>query len=228
METRIPDTSSENNTSPGNMEVTIDKPILPAINITPKTGDELMSSQDEPVAKLIDFWKWYASDIVSNATRGSLAEFIVATSIGIDLANSVRMEWDDYDLISPEGIRIEVKSGAYIQSWEQKDYSRINFSIKESHSWSSEVRAQEEVPVRHSDVYVFCLLKHRDQDTLNPLNLDQWEFVVLPTAQVNSSFQGYKTIALSSLLKLTESVSYGKLREAILQKAVIHFIKEKK
>ena len=33
--------------------------------------------------KVIDFWKWSVSDLVSNATRGRLAEFIVAKALKI-------------------------------------------------------------------------------------------------------------------------------------------------
>ena len=31
-----------------------------------------------------DFWAWYASDLLSNILCGALAEFIVATALGID------------------------------------------------------------------------------------------------------------------------------------------------
>jgi len=42
--------------------------------------------------KLIDYWKWSASNLISNATRGMFAEFIVAMAMEIDLT-SVREEW---------------------------------------------------------------------------------------------------------------------------------------
>ncbi len=32
-------------------------------------------------------------------------------------------------LITPEKIKIEIKSSAYLQSWEQTDYSKINFHL---------------------------------------------------------------------------------------------------
>ncbi|MEC4572858.1 hypothetical protein [Streptomyces virginiae] len=35
--------------------------------------------------------------------------------------------------------------------------------------------------LRRSDVYVFCLLEHLDKPTLDPLDLSQWAFHVLPT-----------------------------------------------
>ncbi len=35
---------------------------------------------------------------------------------------------------------------------------------------------------RQADVYVFALLSHRDKATLDPLNVAQWEFYILPAA----------------------------------------------
>ncbi len=75
----------------------------------------------------LDFWRWASSDLASNATRGVLAEFIVAKMLGIELAT--RNEWDDFDLITPDGTKIEVKSSAYIQSWHQKKPSAPKFDI---------------------------------------------------------------------------------------------------
>ena len=48
-------------------------------------------------------------DLVSNATRGRLAEFIVAKALKID-TSIARVEWQAYDLITRNEIKIEVKS----------------------------------------------------------------------------------------------------------------------
>jgi hypothetical protein len=32
-------------------------------------------------------------------------------------------------------------------------------------------------------LYVFCLLAHKDKSTLDPLNMDQWQFFVLATEE---------------------------------------------
>jgi hypothetical protein len=178
--------------------------LLSAIERTPQTGDELLTSDGgKPIAKLIDFWKWYASDIVSNTMRGYFAEFIISTVLNVDLSNNVRHEWGAFDIISPEGIQVEVKSASYIQSWNQKDFSPIKFSIKQARAWDSTANyeSRENVPSRHADVYVFCLLHHKDQATLNPLDLDQWTFFVLSTSEINQ-FHGQKSISLNPLKKL--------------------------
>ena len=103
---------------------------LTKIKSKPKTGTEVLSYNGVNTKySLLDFWRWSVSDILSNATRGRFAEFIVGTAIGLN-PEDLRDEWDAYDLTTVDGIKIEVKSAAYIQTWNQKKISNISFSIK--------------------------------------------------------------------------------------------------
>jgi hypothetical protein len=176
-----------------------------------KTGTETLA---ETGKTLLDFWRWNGSDLASNATRGRMAEFIVAVALGIDLSIP-RDEWSAWDLTSPEGIRIEVKSSAYLQSWKQRNLSKIAFSIRPTRAWDGAAGGMADTPQRASDVYVFCLLKHKDKETLNPLDLGQWEFYVLPTNEVNRYSSA--SISLTSLQKLSRGLSFETLREAIIK-----------
>jgi hypothetical protein len=73
-----------------------------------RLGNEPLHSNGRPLGlTLLDFWRWSSSDLVSNARRGVLAEFIVASALGITL-NDVRDEWGAFDLTTPEGITVEV------------------------------------------------------------------------------------------------------------------------
>lgn len=38
-----------------------------------------------------------------------------------------RVEGDAYDVLTPEGLRVEVKSTGYLQAWAQPSHSRISF-----------------------------------------------------------------------------------------------------
>ena len=49
--------------------------------------------------RLLDFWSWADSELLSNTLRGRLAEYLVAVDLGI--ANEVRSEWIAYDLDQP-------------------------------------------------------------------------------------------------------------------------------
>ncbi|MFN0174046.1 MAG: hypothetical protein ACKVU0_05310 [Saprospiraceae bacterium] len=191
-------------------------PELGQIIPLPKTGKEHLTFQDQPLdTRLLDFWRWSMSDLVSNATRGIFAEFIVAQAMDIS-HDSIRDEWAPYDLISPEGIKIEVKSAAYLQSWAQHDFSKIGFSIAPARFWNPQTNEYSSTPGRSSDVYVFCLLKHKESETLNPLKLDQWVFYVVPTVLLIERFPTVKSLGLKSLEKITDEIGFDGLREKVL------------
>ena len=188
---------------------------LSAIDTTRKIGDEPFEFNGSPLPiNLLSFWQWSSSDIVGNALRGILAEYIVASSVG--MSSGIRTEWDVFDIETPEGIKVEVKSAAFVQSWKQKKHSTIQFSIRPTQGWDSESNERISEVRRQADVYVFCLLKHKEQSSINPLNMDQWLFYVLPTNTLNQSVGTQKTITLKGLEILNPSkVNYGELHAAI-------------
>lgn len=174
---------------------------LPIIPVSAKSGNESFSSNDLPIHHTIQqYWQWAYSDIISNASRGILAEYIVGMALGLTKGNT-RSEWEPFDLLYKD-VKIEVKSAAYIQAWNQKEYSNISFNIYPAHAWDPNTNEFSGERKRWSDVYVFCVLAHKDQATLDPLDLDQWDFYVLPTKVLNKQCPEQKTIALSSLLRL--------------------------
>jgi hypothetical protein len=82
------------------MKVASDYP-LGRITTIPKNGDESFHfAGREAGFDLLSFWRWSVSDLVSNATRGRLAEFIVARALGVQIP--VRGEWDAFDLTNSE------------------------------------------------------------------------------------------------------------------------------
>jgi len=191
---------------------------LDKISATIKTGQECLSHNGQPLKfTLLDFWKWSVSDILSNATRGRLAEFIVATAANIDITQ-VRDEWGAFDLITPDGIKLEIKSAAYLQSWFQRALSTISFSTKLARHWDPVTNLQSAIPQRHADIYVFCLLKHEEKATIDPLNLDHWEFYVLATKELNDYKRSQHSITLRSLKGLTHAIGYDRLNDEIARK----------
>lgn len=127
----------------------------------------------------------------------------------------MRDEWDAFDLKTKDGIKIEVKSAAYIQSWNQRNFSTISFSIKPARCWEAEPKRQRGEPKRHADVYVFCLLKHKDQKTIDPLKMEQWDFYVLPTYRLDVYERSQSSITINSLCKLTKPIGYSDLKPVI-------------
>ena len=186
---------------------------LNKVETVKKTGLEhfLFNGQALPFT-VLTFWQWSNSELLGNALRGILAEYIVASSI--NCTDNLRQEWDAYDLITDNGIKIEVKSSSYLQSWQQNKLSTIGFGIQETFDIEND---GEQIKKRQADVYVFCVLSHKDKKTVNPLDLNQWDFYVLSTKTLNQNVGHQKKISLSSLLNLNPTkVKYSQLNQAIL------------
>jgi hypothetical protein len=62
-------------------------------------------------------------------------------------------------------ITLEVKSAAFVQSWQQALPSTISFPIEQ----------------RVATADVFCLLAEEDRDLLDPQDMSQWRFWVGPS-----------------------------------------------
>lgn len=129
----------------------------------------------------------------------------------------MRVDWEPFDLTSPTGRRIEVKSAAYLQSWEQDYYSKILFDIAPKSLWDKKSGYSVEKR-RHSDLYVFCVYTalKREQSILD---LGLWDFYVLPTSVLDRELPEQKKISLISLEKLnpvkTDYANLGAIIETI-------------
>lgn len=164
-----------------------------------------------------DYWQWAYSDLLNNTHRGVVAEFLVYSSLyEITHDTEMRIDWLPFDLTSPSGRRIEVKSAAYLQSWTTDFPSQIRFNIAPKLAWDGKSYATE--AKRNNDLYVFCLFTALTRD-IPILNLDYWEFYVLPTSILNEKVPNQKTISLSSLLNLkpvkTDYSELGRIIETI-------------
>jgi hypothetical protein len=179
------------------------------------TGNEPFSQVGVVLPQSIQsFWRWAYSNLAANNLRGHLAEFIVASDLGV--ADGTRVEWDDCDLWTKDGHKIEVKSAAYLQSWKQSKHSAISFGIAPSYGWDTNGHCRIDKPVRNSDAYVFCLLGHKEKRTLDPLNLDQWEFFVLATNILDKELGPQKTLSLGALRRLQPiHCRYGEIANTV-------------
>lgn len=188
---------------------------LPRIIPTAKSGDERFRVGAEALPiRLHDFWRWCCSDLLSNATRGILGEFIVARLIGD--ASTVRDEWGAWDLNTPEGIKVEVKSSAFIQSWRQAKPSAIKFGAAATWAWDPDTNLSATAARRQADVYVFALLDGLDQERIDPLNLDQWRFFVVATHTLDERLPNAKSVSLDTFRRLdVKSVGHDALAEAV-------------
>ena len=193
---------------------------LGPLKLNLKSGTEQFSKPGGTAGfDVLEFWRWSASDLVLNTTRGALAEFIVAKALDLDVSRP-REGWATWDLswpISPDTtLAIEVKSSAYLQSWGQKDYSVIQFVVPKRRGYDAVENELESSASRHAHVYVLALLAHKDKATLDPLNLEQWRFYVLPTTKLDDRTRSQHSITLKSLEGLAgDSIGFDGLASAV-------------
>jgi hypothetical protein len=184
-------------------------------SIVKRTGEEAFTCQGQMLdVTLKDFWSWAYSDILNNATRGVLAEFIVMHLLGIERA--YRLEWDAFDIETQHGLKLEIKSSAYVQSWKQHTHSRITFGIQPTQGWNATTNAYAMSSTRQSDVYIFCVLTEKDPHRIDPLQLEQWDFYLVETSVLNEVLGAQKTLGLQRLFALHPiHTDYRHLKEEI-------------
>lgn len=159
-----------------------------------------------------DFWRWAYSDILSIQNRSVFAEFIVGTALGV--VGRPRIEWDATDL-RYKGMRIEVESSAYLQSWPQKKLSTIQFDISKALSWDSETGASSNAGTRNTDLHVFCLYLERDKTKAKVLNVLKWNFYVVATKKLTTDLRGAKSISLADVKRAGIRCKFDSLKAAV-------------
>lgn len=181
----------------------MDSDWIQPLSLARLTGSEQFKGLDGTVR---DFWAFAMSDLRANNVRGYLAEYLVARAVGAD---GQRIEWDPYDVLTPEGVTVEVKSTGRMQTWPQRAPSRVSFSGLRGRRLLAENSYALE-PTYNAQVYVFAIqtaISHEDYD---PLDVSQWEFHVVSAHAIAAT--GRDSIGLS----LLERLSGGPVDYAVL------------
>jgi hypothetical protein len=162
-------------------------------------------------ASVLDFWRWAFSDLRDNTVRGVLAEFLVAAALG--RTDERRKGWDNFDVQTPAGVRVEVKASGYLQSWAQAKHSRLNFGRVAARTWDANTNEFGAEPEVRADVFVFAVQTCEDPSTYDALDISQWEFYVVAAGPVREC--GYKSVGISWVRRHAEPVRFAELATAI-------------
>jgi hypothetical protein len=168
-------------------------------------------------ATVLEFWRWAMGDLKVNTTRSMLAEFLVAKAVGGEARN--RVEWDNYDVLSPEGIRIEVKAFGYRQSWGQKKQSVPQFGGFRGREWDRETGVYSDEPRIRADVFVFAVQTCQVDAEYDALDVGQWQFYTLPASIIEA--HAGKSVGLGFVKSHSKEhgrgpVPWAQLRDAVL------------
>jgi hypothetical protein len=148
------------------------------------TGQERLARADVPNATMLDFWQWAFSDLRANSLRGVLAEWIVANLLGLaPIDPPVRDPWGECDLRTPEGVTLEVKASAYLQSWMETGTSKIVFAGLRGQTWTPQTGYSGKATY-NARLYVFCVQTEKDPARWDALDLGQWRFYLATRDQL--------------------------------------------
>lgn len=162
---------------------------------------------------VIDYWQFQFSNLIDNL--GYVAEFLVAKALAKDEPENCN-GWTLFDTMY-KGKRIEVKSTSYWQSWKKShtiSEQRV-FSIRKTHVEYQNSKADL---ARQNDIYIFCIDIGRTQESANPLNLENWQFYVIPTKVIDEKCGDQKTISLNRVRELygnKQGLPYDQLKGAV-------------
>lgn len=183
------------------------------------TGSERFKNAKQKEFTVLDFWRYGFSNLNSNVLRGALAEFLVENALKDTDDITLRNPWGDSD-VEFNGKKIEVKCSSYLQDWDQDKLSIIKWTGLKAKDlyWGKAVSGEyvESEASYKSDIYVLALLKHKETDTLDILDLDQWCFYVLSKKQLKVISDDKSAVSLSRLEKCNVTpVKFHELRELI-------------
>lgn len=178
----------------------------------PLDADERFTGLNATVG---DFWRWAFSDLRDNYLRGVLAEFLVAAALG--RTETLRKGWDNYDILTSSGIRVEVKASGYLQSWPQAKPSSLNFGRVIGRSWDENTNQFGAEPEVRADVFVFAVHTCTDHAVYDVLDVGQWEFYVVSGERVREC--SYKTVGIAWVRGHAQAVSLAEVPAAIEARA---------
>ena len=191
------------------------------------TGNgDMMSLHDQVVGNLSK--RFYGKPLINNVYRGDYVEELILSTLGEQWKPIG--EWGGWDLERDDGIRLEVKQSAALQSWHaaasagKTSPSRFDIAPREGYyTDSSDAGVWREVdnPVRSADIYIFAWHPEQAADIADHRRAEQWEFYVVRECKLPPKPQGNKTqtIGLSTVKELAAAVTYDELDAKVTEVA---------
>ena len=126
-----------------------------------------------------------------------------------------RDAWAKFDLTYREK-GIEVKSASYHQRWHQEKMSNVSYNVPSTLAWDETTNIFDTEATRQAFMYVLCLLSEKRRDIVNPLDIDQWVFWVIPTSFFDERARSQHSITYNSLIReIGEPVRFAEIRSKV-------------
>ncbi len=168
------------------------------------TGDEEITLHvSNTRITVMDFWFWAFSNLICDTRQETMAKFLVYSALNqVNPDSPKHVNRLPYDITSPSGRRIKIKSAAYIHAFSPENiFAQIKFDIDGKPAWNDETATYVSNPCHNCDLYVFCLFTAYTNE-IPVFNLDYWDFYIISASVLNENKIKHKRISLSSLLSL--------------------------
>jgi hypothetical protein len=173
-------------------------------------GHEKISGIDKVTIK--DFWQWTYSDLLISKNRDDIGLFLVANAL--ELTKLPRINWGKVDLRYRKK-KIAVRTSGYIQSWKQKKPKRISFDISPKTGIDAKKIDSMTFRNREPEIYIFCVMNEKDVRKANVLDLNQWDFYIVKTSQLDELFPTNRKLGMRPLKQLAGPLKQGKMKDNI-------------
>ena len=192
--------------------------ILPISGVSQMTENPL---HDQVVQSLNE--RFYSQPLIDNVYCGDYVETLILFALGQGWKQTP--EWSSWDLEREDGVRVEVKQSAALQSWYRstgikKPCPSFDIAPRAGYYTDSSDAAVwvgldpgEPDFLRAADLYIFAWHPETYPDIADHRRAEQWEFYVVPESKLPPKPQGTKsqTIAPSTAKKLAAAVAYAEL-----------------
>lgn len=149
--------------------------------------------------------------VMQNNLRGLWVELMVAEILGPDW-KQVGNDWAPWDLERSDGLRVEVKQSASVQSWGNSTTSpRFSIAAAKAHYPDGKTYTPNPSGSRLADLYIFAWHEGGDQRIAT-----EWRFFVIRAEQLPRQ---QKSIGLKAIRKLTVEIGAEDLREKVTNMA---------
>ncbi len=174
---------------------------------------------EEKDFSVLDLWRWNGSDLLTHTYRGAVAEFIVSNALNVDTKTFARYIWADFDIeytLNDKCYGIEIKTSGYLDGNANVPtvINKPKFSIAKSREYIPKQGFTKNLK-RWADLYVFCLHKEKDWKKANALILEQWEFYVISTKDIDNILGEQKSVTLNRIKELSTPANFNTLKETI-------------
>lgn len=158
----------------------------------------------------------FGNKLITNVFRGHVAEAIVAAALEPEWSWCAR-DYASWDFERDDGVRLEVKQSAALQSWTKQPPKKISASFDiaprkgywEGLNWIPD-------PGRRAHIYVLAFHSFTNE-TADHRDPAQWRFYVVRSADLPNA----RTISLGPLGRLSEPCSFAELGKRVSEAARI-------